>query len=160
KAAAAVSDQIDVPKTIVTNGVYVDKWPPGWGASFEFYPNDPATNYSMKDLPGLLQTYKAIGATEVTITIGSWSANIPIDQYKQELDALKAKGIDIDGVSAYIWTQMTDDQKEQFIEWMNQFQPSDGSQGPPPPVGGDTNPSQKPKKPATRKPNEKNMGGD
>jgi len=38
-AAAAIGNQIDVPKTIVTNGNYLPQWPPGWGVSIEFYQN-------------------------------------------------------------------------------------------------------------------------
>src|SRR3990167_5856132 len=106
--ALAIQDQIDVPKSIITDKNITSDWPDGWGAMFEYYANDPNTGLGQQNLADIVRIFKEEGAETVTVVLGSWgSVTMSMEEYERQIEELRKLGFDIDNLASYRWDMMS-----------------------------------------------------
>lgn len=115
--AQALTNEITLPKVIVTDHATVGKWPPGWGVDFEYYANDPEKGLNPQNLFDFLKAVSSQGATSIHVTMGSYAGmTLTMDQYQKAVDYLKSQGMNVESLGIYLWNEMTSEQKDGFVQ--------------------------------------------
>lgn len=127
-AAMAVASSVNVPKAVITHDAnmlnFYDK-NSGYGFMWEYYKNEDGGK-NPTNTPGTLVTAVEKGAPFVSLTLGSWASQkkpIGYQEYLADIKEMESKGIQLTGLSVYIYNNMNEEQKRDFRSFIEKYTP-------------------------------------